>query len=251
MLFRSQSEAASGKPLAHYWLHNGMVKVGGEKMSKSLGNFTTIRDLLARVEPMAVRLFVLQAHYRKPLDFTDEALFAATQGWQTLKEGLLFASRYGQQLGWKETASNSFVGGKENIKNSFTQRFQEAVDNDFNFAEGLAVLFEIAKELRKEGNLIVHQGKTETPSQQLEEHWNTLLELSQVLGLEVEILAAKKPSSSGLSEAEIEHLIEQRVAARKAKNYAEGDRIREQLKAQGILLIDQVGGTTVWQPEEL
>ena len=204
----AQSEAASGKPLAHYWLHNGMVKVGGEKMSKSLGNFTTIRDLLARVEPMAVRLFVLQAHYRKPLDFTDEALFAATQGWQTLKEGLLFASRYGQQLGWKETASNSFVGGKENIRNSFTQRFQEAVDNDFNFAEGLAVLFEIAKELRKEGNLLVHQGQTETPSQQLEEQWHTLLELSQVLGLEVEIVVANKPSSSGISEAEIEHLIE-------------------------------------------
>ena len=124
------------------------------------------------------------------------------------------------------------------------------VDNDFNFAEGLAVLFEIAKELRKEGNLLVHQGKIETPSEELEEQWYALLELSQVLGLEVEAVAAEKTSSSGLSEAEIEHLIQQRAAARKAKNYAEGDRIREQLKAQGILLIDQAGGKTVWQREE-
>ena len=246
----AQSEAASGRPLAHYWLHNGMVKVGGEKMSKSLGNFTTIRDLLARVEPMAVRLFVLQAHYRKPLDFTDEALAAATHGWQTLKEGLLFGSRYWQRLGWKEVSSNSFLGGKKVIKNAFTERFKEVVDNDFNFAEGLAVLFEIAKELRKEGNLLVHQGKIETPSEELEEQWYALLELSQVLGLEVEAVAAEKTSSSGLSEAEIEHLIQQRAAARKAKNYAEGDRIREQLKAQGILLIDQAGGKTVWQREE-
>jgi cysteinyl-tRNA synthetase len=78
----AQSEAATGKPLARYWLHNGMVKVGGEKMSKSLGNFTTIRDLLDRgVNPMAVRLFILQAHYSKPVDFTQEALTAATNGW--------------------------------------------------------------------------------------------------------------------------------------------------------------------------
>ncbi|MEC4812631.1 MAG: cysteine--tRNA ligase, partial [Scytonema sp. PMC 1069.18] len=97
----AQSEAVTGKPLASYWLHNGMVKVDGEKMSKSLGNFITIRELLDKgVDPMALRLFVLQAHYRKPIDFTEEAIASATKGWQTLKEGLLFSSKYGQQLGW-------------------------------------------------------------------------------------------------------------------------------------------------------
>ncbi|MGK7883142.1 MAG: cysteine--tRNA ligase, partial [Crocosphaera sp.] len=86
----AQSEAANGKPLAKYWVHNGMVTVNGEKMSKSLGNFTTIRELLNRpLEPMVIRLFVLQAHYRKPLDFTEEAISSATNGWQTLEQGLL------------------------------------------------------------------------------------------------------------------------------------------------------------------
>jgi cysteinyl-tRNA synthetase len=236
----AQSEAVTGKPLARYWMHNGMVKVEGEKMSKSLGNFITIRDLLERVEPMAVRLFILQAHYRKPLDFTDEALEAATNGWHTLREGLLFGTRYGEQLGWNPIQENS----QSKIKNPLEQRFQEAVDDDFNFAGGLAVLFEIAKKLVKEGNLLVHEGKTETPPQELEQQWRTLMELAQVLGLEAE--AVKEEATGGLSDAEIEDLIQKRAEARKAKNWAEGDRIRDELKAQGIVLIDQPGGVTRW-----
>jgi len=234
----AQSEAVTGQPLARYWLHTGMVKVGGEKMSKSLGNFITIRELLDQpVEPMAVRLFVLQAQYRKPLDFTDDAIAAATNGWHTLKEGLLFGYQYGEQLGWQ----NSFQ-----LSTPLVQRFQEAVDEDFNFAGGLAVLFEIAKELRREGNLLVHEGTTEIPSQELEKQWHTLLELAQVLGLQAQPEEATEKSASGLSDAEIEALIEQRVQARKAKNYAEGDRIRDQLQAQGITLIDKSGGVTIW-----
>jgi cysteinyl-tRNA synthetase len=237
----AQSEAATGKPLARYWMHNGMVKVDGEKMSKSLGNFITIRDLLEKVEPMAVRLFILQAHYRKPLDFTDEALAAATNGWHTLKEGLLFGDRYGKQLGWKDLTPSPTRKGENNL----LQRFQEAVDDDFNFANGLAVLFEIAKKLVKEANLLVHEGKTETPPQELEQQWLTLKELTQVLGLEAEP-EEKKQTIGGLSDAEIEALIQQRLEARKAKNWAEGDRIRDELKAQGIALIDQAGGVTRW-----
>ncbi|AFY79544.1 MAG: cysteine--tRNA ligase [Hydrococcus sp. C42_A2020_068] len=236
----AQSEAVTGKPLARYWMHNGMVKVEGEKMSKSLGNFITIRDLLERVEPMAVRLFILQAHYRKPLDFTDEALEAATNGWHTLREGLLFGHRYGEQLGWDPIQENS----QSKIQNLLEQRFQEAVDNDFNFAGGLAVLFEITKKLVKEGNLLVHEGKTETPPQELEQQWRTLVELAQVLGLEAE--AIEQEATGGLSDAEIEDLIQKRAEARKAKNWAESDRIRDQLKAQGIVLIDQPGGVTRW-----
>ncbi|MGH2415033.1 MAG: cysteine--tRNA ligase, partial [Microcystaceae cyanobacterium] len=236
----AQSEAVTGQPLARYWLHNGMVKVGGEKMAKSLGNFITIRELLEKIDPMAVRLFILQAHYRKPVDFTDEALEAATNGWQTLKEGLLFGYEYCKQLEFG--IRNSEFG----IPNFLAQRFQDAVDDDFNFAGGLAVLFEIAKELRKEGNLLVHQGKTETPPQELAQQWRTLVELGQVLGLEAQPELQVQASVEGLSDAEIEALIQQRVEARKAKNYAESDRIRTELQEAGITLIDRPSGVTKW-----
>lgn len=234
----AQSEAVTGKPLAHYWLHNGMVKVDGEKMSKSLGNFITIRELLDRpTDSMAVRLFVLQAHYRKPIDFTDEAIAAATNGWHTLREGLLFGYEYGTQLGWTEGRGNS-----QFLLPEVVQRFQEVVDDDFNFTSGLAVLFELAKELRREGNLLVHQGKTETPSQQLEQQWHTLVSLAQVLGLEAQP-EAETSVSDGLSEAEIQSRIQQRQEARKARNFAEADRIRNELQAQGITVIDSSDGT--------
>ncbi|BAY33998.1 cysteinyl-tRNA synthetase [Nostoc carneum NIES-2107] len=236
----AQSEAVTGKPLSRYWLHNGMVKVDGEKMSKSLGNFTTIRDLLDRgVEPMAVRLFVLQAQYRKPIDFTDEAIAAATNGWHTLKEGLLFGYEYGEKLG---TGDWGLGTGEILVSNPFVQRFKETVDDDFNFPGGLAVIFELAKELRREGNIIVHEGKTTTPAAELHQQWQTLVTLAGVLGLEAKP-EAEKPASNNLSDAEIEDLIAQRQAARKAKNFAEGDRIRNELQAQGITLIDSKDGT--------
>jgi cysteinyl-tRNA synthetase len=255
----AQSEAVTQKPLSRYWLHNGMVTVNGEKMSKSLGNFITIRELLDRpTDPMAVRLLVLQAHYRKPIDFTDEAIEAATNGWHTLKEGLLFGYEYGKQLGWKDVQ----IGGDQEDKGDgedqeasplpptpysllpeIVERFQQAVDDDFNFPAGLAVLFELAKELRREGNLLVHQGKTEIPPEQLKRQWYTLVTLAQVLGLEGQMEEAETTAVSGLSDAEIESLIQQRQAARKARNFAEADRIRNELQAQGITLIDSSDGT--------
>ncbi|MEQ9667014.1 cysteine--tRNA ligase [Coleofasciculus sp. G2-EDA-02] len=234
----AQSEAVTGQPLARYWLHTGMVIVNGEKMSKSLGNFITIRDLLDRAtDPMAVRLFVLQAQYRKPLDFTDDALAAATNGWHTLKDGLLFGDQYGKQLGWQDS---------DKRQNSVLERFQAAVDDDFNFAEGLAVLFELAKELGREGNILVHEGKTRTSPQELEAQWHTLVELAQVFGLEAQGEEISQESTSGLSDTEVEALIQQRTEARKRKDFGEGDRIRDELKAQGITLIDQPGGVTRW-----
>ncbi|PZV22040.1 MAG: cysteine--tRNA ligase [Snowella sp.] len=237
----AQSEAATGKPLANYWLHNGMVKVGGEKMSKSLGNFTTIRDLLEKVDSMAVRLFVLQGHYRKPLDFTDEALEAATNGWHTLKEGLLFGGNYGGKLGWNLDFSPLTPDA-----NDFTKQFRDSVDDDFNFAEGLAILFELAKDLRRAGNLLVHQGSTDVSPDILWEQWQTLVSLAGVLGLEAKSEVLPEVSQNGLTDAEIEDLIEQRISARKQKNFAEGDRLRDELKAKGITLIDQAGGGTKW-----
>ncbi len=236
----AQSEAATGKPLANYWLHNGMVKVDGEKMSKSLGNFTTIRELLDRsVDPMAVRLFILQAHYRKPVDFTDEALEAATNGWQTLKDGLLFGDRYGARLGF--TLDTNYT---TEPSHSLIKKFAAAVDDDFNFAGGLAVLFEIAKELSKQGNLLTHQGKIEIPIDELKVQWCILVKLAAVLGFIARSEASNNQIEDGLSEAEIENLIQQRNSARTAKNWLESDRLRDELKANNITLIDTKEGTT-------
>jgi cysteinyl-tRNA synthetase len=259
----AQSEAVTGHALARYWMHNGMVNVGGEKMSKSLGNFTTIRALLDAPnapDPMALRLFVLQAHYRKPIDFTDEAIESAKNSWETLKEGLLFGYKYGKQLGWTDTEDSSF-GKPEFMRvpedSPSVKRFQEAMDDDINTPAAMAVLFELAKELRKTGNIITHAGKIESDPQALRSEWQTLVVLAQVLGLQVmptKILGELTlPSleinctlNKGLTQAEIEELLEQRKEARKAKNWAESDRIRDELKAQGVVLIDKPGGVTEW-----
>jgi cysteinyl-tRNA synthetase len=211
-----------------------------------LGNFTTIRELLDRIsDPMVVRRFVLQADYRKPLDFTEEAIASARHSWDTLKEGLLFGYQYGEQLGWKLDS----VGTKASVSlqdDSVVERFNEAVDDDFNFAGGLAVLFELAKDLQREGNILVHEGKTKTPPQELEKQWHTLVTLAQVFGLEAQPEEATEEPADGVSDAEIEALIQQRADARKRKDFAEGDRIRNELQAQGITLIDQPGGVTRW-----
>jgi cysteinyl-tRNA synthetase len=246
----AQSEAVTGKPLANYWLHNGMVNVGGEKMSKSLGNFTTIRALLDSEnapDPMALRLFILQAHYRKPIDFTNESIAAAQNSWETLKEGLLFGYKYGQQLGWTDTDDASF-GNPEYMRiptdGDAVQRFQTGMDDDLNTPAGLAVLFELAKDLQKEGNRLTHEGKTMFDAQELRALWQTLVVLAQVLGLEARLEA--EASSLELSDAEIESMIQQRLDAKKAKNFAEADRIRNHLKEQGVILVDKPGGVTEW-----
>ncbi|MEG4504586.1 cysteine--tRNA ligase [Microcoleus sp. F6_B4] len=250
----AQSEAATGKSLANYWMHNAFVTVNGKKMSKSLHNFITIRDLLEgnwsgdtalegseklkAVEPMAVRLFVLMAQYRSQIDFTEEAIASAKNGWNTINEGLLFGLRYGSQLSWdvEKTGQDSKA----------VQEFQSAMDNDFNTPGAVTVLFELAKELAKEGNVLVHQGKTETSPDLLQQKWVTLVSLAGVLGLEVQPESDSNDAVDGLSDAEIEVMIQQRKDARKAKNFAEGDRIRNELKDRGITLIDQKDGTTIW-----
>jgi len=230
----AQSEAATGQPLARYWLHNGMVKIDGEKMSKSLGNFITIRELLDQgVDPMAVRLFVLTAQYRKPIDFTEEAIAAATNGWNTLKEALLF----GHTL---EPVQ------EEKLLTPQVEQFQTTVDNDFNFAGGLTVLFELAKNLKHERNIFVHEGKTTISTDELRQKWQTLVTLCKVLGLEASkpaLLPEDNPSYGNLSDEQIEDLITKRNQARKAKNFAQSDRIRSELQALGVTLIDHQEGT--------
>jgi cysteinyl-tRNA synthetase len=244
----AQSEAATGKALANYWLHNGMVTVNGEKMSKSLGNFTTIRDLLDgqwsmyphRVDPMAVRLFILQAQYRKPLDFTPEAIAGAQQAWMTLKEGLQFGMKYGDRLGWQMDRTLAPLPDA-------IQQFQVAMDSNLNTPAGLAVVFELAKKLQREGNVLVHQGQTDADPTLLQQQWQTLVPLAQVLGLDATSEASSDTEIGGeLTDGEIEALIAQRKAARAAKDFALGDRIRDELNSQGITLIDQPGGVTNW-----
>ena len=242
----AQSEAVTGQDLSRYWMHNGMVKVNGEKMSKSLGNFITIRELLDKgVDPMAVRLLVLQTQYRKPIDFSDRAIAGATNGWHTLKEGLIFGDRYGKKLGWKEKNTASVI--PETV-----ERFKETVDNDFNFPGGLVILFELAKDLGREGNIIVHEGKTSTAAEKLKQQWQTLVILARVLGLEAESAKttnevnnteSSNNNSNVLSDADIEELILRRKEARTAKDFAQADRIRNELQAQGVALIDSKEGT--------
>ncbi len=244
----AQSECAHDRPLSAYWMHNGMVNIEGKKMSKSLGNFTTIRALLdghrsdgttQPVDPMAVRLFVFTAQYRKPMDFSDGAIAAAGQSWQTINEGLLFGYEFGEKLGWDNLTTTSTNTSPE------IARFRTAVDDDFNFAEGLAILFELAKDLRKVGNIISHDSEQNTDPAILKAKWQTLVELAGVLGLEANA-DRLKPQSNGLSDEKIESLLTERQTARANKDFATSDRIRDELTAAKITVIDKAGSPSSW-----
>jgi len=262
----AQSETATGKPLARWWLHNGMVNVGGEKMSKSLGNFTTIRALLDDgVSPMTLRLFVLQAHYRKPLDFSREALEAAATGWKGLNAALAVGTRHADRLGWTSGEPRSSGPPSEAPLSpalaSVQKRFVAAMDDDLNTSAALGELFELARPLSALANQL-RIGDPSAEDRVLETRWHLLSELAQVLGLKAESLQSKlgkasiemsgNPVSSKLklSEESIDALIEQRRAAKARKDFAEADRIRSELMEQGIELVDKPGGiTTVRLPE--
>jgi cysteinyl-tRNA synthetase len=257
----AQSQAANGKPLANYWLHNGMVTVNGEKMSKSLGNFTTIRDLLdgrwpeypQPVDPMAVRLFVLQGHYRKPLDFTKDAIAAAINSWQTLKAGLHFGDHHGAKLGWPAATLQSFPKALS-PDNPWVERFQTAMDDDLNTPGALAVLFELAKGLQREGNRLVHEGESQSSPDQLLKQWQTLMHLALVLGLEAQDHNDADVAADDLDEAAmaagrsltIANLIQQRQTARQQRDFATADEIRDRLAAMGIAVVDQPDGEVRW-----
>ncbi len=238
----AQSEAATGQPLSTYWMHNGMVNVDGMKMGKSLNNFKTIRDLLDEggMAPMAMRLFVLGANYRKPIDFTEDSIQAATNGWQTLNEGLRFGLDYGAQLGWDVAQT----WDKSQLDQGTIAAFNQVMDDDFNTSGALAVLFDLAKQLQREANVIVHAGQPDADPATLEIQWRTLTVLAAVLGLIPD--AAVAIAAGGLDDGAIDALVAERTAAKTAKNFAEADRIRDELKAEGITLIDQPGGKVIW-----
>jgi cysteinyl-tRNA synthetase len=249
----AQSEAASGQQLARTWLHNGMVNVGGEKMSKSLGNFTTIRALLeSGVSPMTLRLFVLQAHYRKPLDFTAEALEAAATGWKGLDAALVLVdAETGTGVDDAQDAVSSARVASEAAAlppelAAARDRFIAAMDDDLNTAAALAVLFELARPLRALANRVERGDQAaaeEARGGELQARGALLAELAAVLGLRAERPAQ---AAAGPGDAEIEALITRRLQAKAARDFATADAIRAQLQAQGIELIDRPGGVTDW-----
>ncbi|MCP9841770.1 cysteine--tRNA ligase [Synechococcus sp. J7-Johnson] len=255
----AQSEAANAEPLARFWLHNGMVNVDGEKMSKSLGNFTTIRSLLASgVSPMTLRLFVLQAHYRKPLDFTREALDAAATGWHGLNEALQLglnptftaALRWGAAAAAAQPAPDpdpDFGHGHDVGLETSRQGFIDALDDDLNTSAALAVLFELARPLRALARRLERGSEASGEDRALQGRWQLLQQLSGVLGLELEASPSSAAEAAIGPEPEvIQALISERLAARQQKRYPDADAIRDQLRADGIELIDRPDGGTEW-----
>ncbi|HEY3433730.1 MAG TPA: cysteine--tRNA ligase [Rhodocyclaceae bacterium] len=212
----AQSEGAHQHRFVNYWMHNGFIRVDNEKMSKSLGNFFTIRDVLKQYDAEVVRFFILRAHYRSPLNYSDAHLDDAKQSLTRLYTALKGYSGEGH-VDWNE---------------AHALRFKAAMDDDFGTSEAVAVLFDLAQE--------VNRGSDAAMAAQLKG-------LGAVLGLlqrDATAFLQGAPVEDGLSAETIDGLIAARVAAKKAKNFAESDRIRDELKAAGILLEDSAAGTT-------
>ena len=216
----AQSECFTGKkPFVKYWLHNGMVQLGAEKMSKSLGNLVTIKEVLAKHSADALRVFVLSSHYRSPLTYSEETLKAAERG----------AERLRQATGGEDEGKKS--NGQIDIK-AYRQRFVEAMDDDFGTPQAIAVLFDMAREI----NRVTEEGHEAGEARAL------LKELSGVLGLTL-----KEPEMPFTgAEPFIELLISTRSRLREAKQFQLADEIRDKLEKLGIALEDTAQGT-VWK----
>ena len=212
----AQSEGASGKPLARFWVHNGFVRVDNEKMSKSLGNFFTIRDVLQQYDAETLRFFIVRAHYRSALNYSDAHLDDARGALKRLYTALDAVPPADVLIDWAQPQA---------------ARFKAAMDEDFGTPEAVAVLFELATEVNK------------TRSAELS---GLLKALGGTLGLLQGDPKAYLQAGATLDDAAITALIDQRAAAKLAKNFAEADRIRQDLLAQGVVLKDGPTGTT-WE----
>ena len=218
----AQSEGAHHCKFVNYWMHNGFVRVDDEKMSKSLGNFFTIREVLEKYDAEVVRFFILRAHYRSPLNYSDQHLDDAKVALTRLYTALRGIETETLAIDWNEI---------------YAARFKAAMDDDFNTPEALAVLFELAAEVNRSASAAVA---------------SRLKALAGVLGLLERdpdaFLKAGSGQRGGLDDARIEALIQERLDARKARDFGRSDAIRDELKAAGIVLEDGPQGTR-WRRE--
>ncbi|OGR16083.1 MAG: cysteine--tRNA ligase [Desulfobacterales bacterium GWB2_56_26] len=245
----AQSEGVHGKAFANLWIHHGFVTIRDEKMSKSLGNFLTIRDILTHYHPEVLRFFIFSTHYRNPLDFSESAMQDATAGLERLYECVAAVDRLDPQKSDANSAS-IFTDNDRQLLESMESRFQQAMDNDFNTAQAQGIFFDTVKTINR-----ICRALPAVPSASdvefLKKCANNLRKLADIMGILREdaesFLAAGKNkmiSEGGLDVNAIEALIAERNQCRSAKNWARSDEIRDLLLAQNIELKDGPNGTT-------
>ncbi|HET7579160.1 MAG TPA: cysteine--tRNA ligase [Bacillales bacterium] len=217
----AQSEALTGEPMAHYWLHNGYININNEKMSKSLGNFILVHDLIKERDPEIIRFFMLSVQYRNPINFSGELLDSAAQGLERIRTAVTNVS---ERL---ETSVD--LGEPTERFQTYRDRFVREMDDDFNTANAMAVLFELAREVN------VYLQEKNTSKAALQDVLDFFREASSVLGVSFE-------KEQQVLDHDIEVLIEKREEARKERNFALADEIRDNLKEQGIALEDTPQG---------
>ncbi|WP_134702157.1 cysteine--tRNA ligase [Ammoniphilus sp. YIM 78166] len=219
----AQTECLTGKPMAKYWMHNGYINIDNEKMSKSLGNFVLVKDLRQQVAPHIIRFFMLSAHYRNPINFNEELLDQAKNGWDRIVTAV-------SNLQHRKQAATA-EGHEEAAKQEqYRKKFQEAMDHDFNTADAIAIVFEWVRE----SNQYLRQGKVSPEGIQV--YLDLLHEFGEVLGLPF------VEDSQDLLDEQVDALIVERTEARKNRNFARADEIRDLLLEQGIILEDTPQG---------
>jgi cysteinyl-tRNA synthetase len=224
----AQSECYTGKEFSRYWVHNGMLQLGGEKMSKSLGNIISIKEFLSKRSADVMRMLVLNGTYRAPLMFNDDTLDAAEKNVERLKSALRPASPSAKGL--SAEALTALASASDSAKTNFT----EAMDSDFNTAGAIAALFELSKAI----NTAKDNSATD---EQLKPAQDSFRELANVLGLKLE-----EKQGSGEQDEQINALIAERTEARKQKQWKRSDEIRDQLKEMGVTIEDSKDGT-IWR----